>query len=340
MNKEVKRIEKIDTVKLFGTELNVYGTFDEPYFLAKEVADWIEYNTFSDKEKTKRNLTQMLRNIKNKHKKKFLVACGFSELKTTYGNKTRARNYQEMLFITEFGLYNLLCISKTRKAEMFKDEIFDIIQEMRKENRELVFSENSKKKNKEIKMKQKIVEYNKLFYNLYTASKYFSNKEMSYFNIIKEYYELDDLNIILNANLRISEILKLLINMGILDEELKIIGTISRDVPILIYYQDVFMKAPLLKFTLPGMLYVKTKLDMINNGLDKDDEKFIIGEIGYKKYMGIKEKKSKKNKKKDENNKKKDKKNIKAVDYIDNLEEKENEKPKDGIRHVGVSRIK
>ena len=328
MEKEIKRIEKIDTVKLFGTELNVYGTFDEPYFLAKEVADWIEYNSFVNKEKGIRNVSAMLRNIKDKHKNKFLVADSTGNTISSK-NRNGVRNYQEMLFITEFGLYNLLCISKTRKAEMFKDEIFDIIQEMRKENRELVFSENSKKKNKEIKMKQKIVEYNKLFYNLYTASKYFSNKEMSYFNIIKEYYELDDLNIILNANLRISEILKLLINMGILDEELKIIGTISRDVPILIYYQDVFMKAPLLKFTLPGMMYVKTKLDMINNGLDKDDEKFIIGEIGYKKYMGIKEKKSKKNKRKD-------KKTIKAVDYIDNLEEK----PKDGIRHVRVNRIK
>ena len=31
----------IDKIKMFGTELNVYGTFDKPWFLAKEVADWI-----------------------------------------------------------------------------------------------------------------------------------------------------------------------------------------------------------------------------------------------------------------------------------------------------------
>ena len=56
MEKENERIEKIDTVELFGTELNVYGdgVNDAVYLMAKEVADWIEYNSFTDKEKNKK----------------------------------------------------------------------------------------------------------------------------------------------------------------------------------------------------------------------------------------------------------------------------------------------
>ena len=342
MNKEqVKRIEKIDTVKLFGTELNVYGTFDEPYFLAKEVADWIEYDSYTDKEKTKRNVTAMLRVVDGKFIAKFIVACGCTEFTSTYGNKTRARNYQEMLFLSVFGLYELLCSSKTEKAKKFKLEIFDVIEEMRKENRELVFSENTRKKNKEIKERKKIVEHDKLFYKMYELFKYLFElikNDISYLDIIKDYYDLADLNLFLK--LKDPEIIKLLIGMKIIDKKHKIIKSISKDVPILINYSDEYMKDSILKFTLPGLLYVKIKYDMKNDGLDDIDKKYINGEIGYKQYTGIKEKKSKKNKKKDENNKNKDKKTIKAIDYIDNLEEKENEKPKDGIRHVRISRIK
>lgn len=40
-------MNKISTTNYCGKELNVYGTWEQPYFLAKEVAEWIEHSNVS-----------------------------------------------------------------------------------------------------------------------------------------------------------------------------------------------------------------------------------------------------------------------------------------------------
>lgn len=118
MEKEYERIEKIDTIKLFGAKLNVYGTFDKPYFLAKEVADWIEYDSFTDKEKTKRNVTAMLRVVDRKFIAKFLVEADINEVDIDFKNRKGVRNTQTMIFITKKGLIQLLSKLKNKKSKL------------------------------------------------------------------------------------------------------------------------------------------------------------------------------------------------------------------------------
>ena len=57
MEKELKVIEERE---LLGKQFRVYGTFEEPLFLAKDVAEWIKHsnsrkilNTVSENEKVK-----------------------------------------------------------------------------------------------------------------------------------------------------------------------------------------------------------------------------------------------------------------------------------------------
>ena len=322
--KEYERIEKIDKIKMFGTELNVYGTFDKPWFLAKEVADWIEYNTFVNKEKGIRNVSMMIRNIKDKHKKKFIVVSDINEVDITYENKTRARNYQEMLFINESGLYKLLFTSKTKKAELFRDDICEIIQEMRIENRELVFNENSKKKNKEIKERGKEILFNKFYQSLMLSL-------VNVCNIDNKLYTVCDFINKFKLDMTEDELIENLKAHELLDKN----GNVKKDamfdkkIPMLIYYNDEILKFRELNFTLPGMIFIKALFNTASDLNDKELE-YIYGK-DYNKYFDNGKKKHKKNKKKD-------KKTIRLINYVDYLEEKE--KHKDKIRHVKVRHIK
>ena len=118
--KEYEKIEKIGNVKVFGTKLNVYGTFDEPWFMAKEVADWIEYS-YKDKDKTKRDVRKMIKPLDDDCIKKFNVTT------IAKNKKSKARKNQTMNFITKKGLIQLLSKLKNKKAklaliELTKDE--------------------------------------------------------------------------------------------------------------------------------------------------------------------------------------------------------------------------
>lgn len=126
-----KEIKLIDRVEVFDTELNIYGSFDEPYFMAKEVADWIDYGKTG---KGVRNVTKMIKNLDEDVIEKFPI-----RLKRDTGKN----NYQEMIFISENGLYDLLMISRNKKAKSFKKEVRKILKRIRKQNGQLVFNDDS-----------------------------------------------------------------------------------------------------------------------------------------------------------------------------------------------------
>lgn len=85
----------------------IYGTFEEPLFLAKDVAEWIEH---SDRSK-------MLKNVDEDEKVKNIVL-------TPGGN-------QEMWFLTEDGLYEVLMQSRKPIAKAFKKEVKKILKALR-----------------------------------------------------------------------------------------------------------------------------------------------------------------------------------------------------------------
>lgn len=84
-----------------GFSLLVYGTFENPLFLAKDVAEWIDYS-FANKEKGIRKVTQMLATVDEEEK-----VLGVTNV-VTQNQRGGLRGNQERWFLTEDGLYEVL----------------------------------------------------------------------------------------------------------------------------------------------------------------------------------------------------------------------------------------
>ena len=126
-------LEIINEQEVLGKEFKVYGTFEEPMFLAKDVAEWIDY-AYENKEKGIRKVSQMVSLVDEDEKMKcsYNVAttsqCGGKNVATT----SRARKTQETWFLTEDGLYEVLMQSRKPIAKQFKKEVKKILKEIRK----------------------------------------------------------------------------------------------------------------------------------------------------------------------------------------------------------------
>lgn len=92
----MNEISIINKSTLLGREINIYGTPDEPMFLAKDVAEWIEHTQPS----------KMVDNIDEDEK---LIGTIFLS-----GQK------REAWLVTEDGLYEILMQSRKPIAKQFK----------------------------------------------------------------------------------------------------------------------------------------------------------------------------------------------------------------------------
>lgn len=97
----------IDQRELLGRRFTVYGTKENPLFLAKDVAEWIEHS----------NPRMMLKNIDDEEK---VVNNAY----TLGGN-------QEAWFLTEDGLYEVLMQSRKPIAKTFKKEVKKVLKQIR-----------------------------------------------------------------------------------------------------------------------------------------------------------------------------------------------------------------
>jgi prophage antirepressor-like protein len=122
-------------VKQFnGLNIEVHGTYDEPLFKAKDIGDLLEM----------RNIREVIKNFNEKQK-------GVSLTDTPGGR-------QEVVFLTEQGLYKLLMRSRKKIAEQFQDWVCEVIEEIRRKGK-YELEEQIKLKELELtKYKEKIYE--------------------------------------------------------------------------------------------------------------------------------------------------------------------------------------
>lgn len=97
--------ELISTKQILGREVNVYGDFENPLFLAKDVAQWIEYSQTNGKYE----VSKMLKTVDQDEK---LV-----------GRLFISGQNREVWMLTESGLYEVLMQSRKPIAREFKKEI-------------------------------------------------------------------------------------------------------------------------------------------------------------------------------------------------------------------------
>lgn len=114
----MNNINIIDEREVLGFDFKVYGDVDNPLFLAKDVANWIEHNKPSE----------MILNVDNDEKLKAIIS---------HSGQSR-----EMWFLTEDGLYEVLMQSRKPIAKEFKKKVKEILKELRKGNQVLVNTGN------------------------------------------------------------------------------------------------------------------------------------------------------------------------------------------------------
>ena len=104
----MKELTVIQQQEILGKPLTVYGDFENPLFLAKEVAEWIE----------NKQPTQMVELVDEDEKLKCII-------------NTSGQN-REMWFLTENGLYEVLMQSRKPIAKQFKKEVKTLLKNIRK----------------------------------------------------------------------------------------------------------------------------------------------------------------------------------------------------------------
>lgn len=99
----MNNLEVLNEQEVLGKHFRVYGTIDEPLFLAKDVAEWIEHT----------DLSRMVD----------LVDEGEKLKRTLY---VSGQN-REVWLLTEDGLYEVLMQSRKPIAKQFKKKVKEIL---------------------------------------------------------------------------------------------------------------------------------------------------------------------------------------------------------------------
>lgn len=100
----------LDEREVLGKDFKVYGDINNPLFLAKDVAEWIDYNV--------KNTYRLLNQVDEEEK-------AVKSIHTLGGS-------QEAWFLTEDGLYEVLMQSRKPIAKAFKKEVKNILKQIRK----------------------------------------------------------------------------------------------------------------------------------------------------------------------------------------------------------------
>lgn len=104
----MNEITLISKSTFLGKEIDVYGNAENPLFLAKDVAAWIEHS----------DVSMMMRNVDDEEKVTNIVC--------THGGN------QNAWFLTEDGLYEVLMQSRKPQAKQFKKGVKEILKSIRR----------------------------------------------------------------------------------------------------------------------------------------------------------------------------------------------------------------
>lgn len=104
----MNEIKVINKSMLLGKEIDVYGSVDEPLFLAKDVAEWIGHS----------DVSMMVKNVEEDEK--------------VTNNVCTLGGSQNAWFLTEDGLYEVLMQSRKPIAKQFKKGVKEILKTIRK----------------------------------------------------------------------------------------------------------------------------------------------------------------------------------------------------------------
>lgn len=176
-------LQIINEQEVLGKHFAVYGTVDEPLFVAKDVAEWIEYDVSS--------VNKMLDKIDEDEK---LVGTLF-----------RSGQNREAWFLTENGLYEVLMQSRKPLAKEFKKKVKEILKSIRKhglyaiddllENPDMAIAALQKLKEEQqlrLKAQEEVAQKNQIIQELQPKATYYDlvlqNKSLVAISVIAKDY--------------------------------------------------------------------------------------------------------------------------------------------------------
>lgn len=106
-DKRKETLKVIEQRELLGKKFKIYGTLENPLFLAKDVAEWIEHS----------NVSKMVSSLDEEEKQ-------IHKLSTL-------TNGYSATFLTEDGMYEVLMQSRKPIAKQFKKEVKKILKQLR-----------------------------------------------------------------------------------------------------------------------------------------------------------------------------------------------------------------
>ena len=112
--------------EILGKTFKIYGDMNNPLFLAKDVATWIDYS-YKDGRKINRDISKMLSLVDDDEKEKFSIKISGEQ-----SSPEGARKNMEMWFLTEEGVYEILMHSRKPVAKIFRKKVKEILKSIRK----------------------------------------------------------------------------------------------------------------------------------------------------------------------------------------------------------------
>ncbi|HFI0104760.1 TPA: BRO family protein [Streptococcus suis] len=110
-------MQVVTTTTFHGQPLNIYGSEQEPYFMARDIAEMIDYQKTAQ---GKYNTAKMLTMVDEDEK-----------IKGIPNSHTLINSGTTVWFLTEQGLYEVLFQSRKPKAKEFKKVVKNILKEIR-----------------------------------------------------------------------------------------------------------------------------------------------------------------------------------------------------------------
>lgn len=105
----------IEKTNILGKTLEIYGNKEKPLFLAKDIAEWIGHT----------NVSEMVRNLEEETEK----------LNSTIFSSGQNR---EVVFLTEFGVYEVLFTSRKQVAKQLRKGVKEFLRAWRKQEVKVV----------------------------------------------------------------------------------------------------------------------------------------------------------------------------------------------------------
>ena len=112
----MENLQIVHEQELLGKTLKVYGSKEEPKFLAKDVAEWVDYSNS--------NIGKMLSSVDEEEK--ILIRTNCTNQVGQHGGSRKPQ-----WFLTEDGFYEVLMNSKKPIAKQFKKQVKQILKSIR-----------------------------------------------------------------------------------------------------------------------------------------------------------------------------------------------------------------